>query len=167
MSSLQARAQELWSERTPGLDTSPMTVVALVNRISAVLDQAAEHLYDNAALTQAEARLIIPLRHLDEPITAAHLAAQLGMSRAGISKTLTKLEKRGFITRSSKPADRRSTLISITPEAEEAIDDLFPRELDAHAKLLAGLGSERDAVLSALTRLADALEAEVHGQHPA
>lgn len=163
MSSLQARTQELWAAHDPDLDTSPMAVVALVNRISAVLDQATERLYDSAALTPAEVKLLVPLRHLDEPVTAAHLAAQLGMSRAGMSKTLAKLEKRGFITRSAKPADRRATLITTTAEADEVIDDLFPRELEAHAHLLAGLGQERDAVLAALHRLAGTMEARVSG----
>lgn len=158
MSSLQARTQELWAEHNPTLDTSPMAVVALVNRITAVLEQATEHLYDSAAFTQAEAKLLVPLRYLDEPVTAAHLAAQLGMSRAGVSKALTKLEKRGFITRSAKPADRRAALISITSEATGAIDELFPGELEAHAQLLAGLGAERNAVLAAMSRLADVLE---------
>lgn len=135
-----------------------MAIVALVNRIAAVLELAVEHLYDNATFTQAEAKLLVPLRHLDEPVTAAYLAAQLGMSRAGVSKTLAKLEKRGFITRSAKPADRRVALISMTPGATEAIDDLFPRELAAHARLLAGLEGERDAVLTAMTRLTEAME---------
>lgn len=158
MSSLQTRTQQLWTERHPGLDTSPMAIVALVNRISAVLDRAVEHLYDNATLTQAEARLLIPLRHLDEPVTAAYLAAQLGMSRAGISKTLAKLERRGFIIRSTNPADRRVALIAMTPAAEDAIDDIFPRELTAHARLLAGLDDERSAVLAAMTRLVEVME---------
>ncbi|GAB2675266.1 MarR family transcriptional regulator [Saccharopolyspora gloriosae] len=158
LSFLQERAQESWSAGNPDLDTSPMAVVALINRIAAVLEQATEQLYDSAALTPAEVKLLVPLRHLEEPVTAAYLAAQLGMSRAGVSKTLAKLDRRGFITRTAKPADRRATHISITPEAERTIDDVFPRELDAHARLLAGLGQERDAVLTALHRLADTME---------
>lgn len=135
-----------------------MAVVALVNRISGVLEQAVEHLYDSAPLTQAETRLLVPLRYLDEPVTAAYLAEQLGMSRAGVSKTLSKLEKREFIARSAKPADRRVTLIHITSEAKGAIDDLFPHELEAHAQLLAGLEPEYEAVFAAMTRLAEVME---------
>ncbi|WP_243788377.1 MarR family winged helix-turn-helix transcriptional regulator [Saccharopolyspora gloriosae] len=163
LSFLQDRARELWSAENPDLDTSPMAVVALVNRIGAVLEQATEQIYDSAALTPAEVKLLVPLRHLEQPVTAAYLAAQLGMSRAGMSKTLAKLEKRGFVARSAKPADRRATLVSITPEAERAIDDVFPRELEAHARLLAGLGQERDAVLTALNRLADTMESRMAG----
>ncbi|CAL99634.1 MarR family transcriptional regulator [Saccharopolyspora erythraea NRRL 2338] len=158
---LQARTVELWRERNPGLDTSPMEVVALVKRVRVLLDRAVEDLYDGAALTSAEVELLVPLRHADEPVTAARLAARLGMSRAGISKTLAKLEKRGLITRAANPADRRAALIRMTPEGEEVIDDLFPRELEAHGKLLAGLGADRRRVVDALTRFAEAMEAQL------
>ncbi len=161
---LQARTQELWAERNPDLDTSAMAVVALVNRINAALDRAVEHVYDGAAITQAEVRLLVPLRYLDQPVTAAHLAGQLGMSRAGISKTLAKLEKRGFVTRCAKPADRRATLVSITTDATDTLDALFPRELEAHAEVLAELGSERHEVLTAMTRLADAMESRLNAK---
>ncbi|MBK0869062.1 MarR family transcriptional regulator [Saccharopolyspora sp. HNM0986] len=142
-----------------------MEVVALVNRINAALDRAVEHVYDGATVTPAEVRLLVPLRHLDQPVTAAHLAAQLGMSRAGVSKTLAKLDKRGLITRSAKPADRRATLVSITKEAADTIDALFPRELEAHAEVLAELGSERDEVLAAMTRFAGAMESRLNAGH--
>ncbi|MFD0492185.1 MarR family winged helix-turn-helix transcriptional regulator [Saccharopolyspora spinosporotrichia] len=117
---LQARTVELWRERNPGLDTSPMEVVALVKRVRVLLDRAVEDLYDGAALTSAEVELLVPLRHADEPVTAARLAARLGMSRAGISKTLAKLEKRGLITRAANPADRRAALIRMTPEGRRS-----------------------------------------------
>ncbi|QUG99646.1 MarR family transcriptional regulator [Saccharopolyspora erythraea] len=158
---LQARTVELWRERNPELDTSPMEVVALVKRVRVLLDRAVEDLYDGAALTIAEVELLVPLRHADEPVTAARLAARLGMSRAGISKTLAKLEKRGLITRAANPADRRAALIRMTPEGEEVIDDLFPRELEAHGRLLAGLGADRERVVEALTRFAEAMEAQL------
>lgn len=157
--SLRTRTQELWRARHPGLDTSPMEVVAQVKRITALLDAAVEAIYDGAALTAAEVELLVPLRHVEQPVTAARLAARLGMSRAGVSKALAKLERRGLLARVPNPADRRAALISLTPDGEAAIDDLFPRELEAHAKLLAGLGSERENVVAALERLAEAMEA--------
>ncbi|OZM76005.1 MarR family winged helix-turn-helix transcriptional regulator [Pseudonocardia sp. MH-G8] len=140
-----------------------MEVVALVNRITAVLDRAVKPLYQGAALTTAEVQLLVPLRHAEPPLTAARLAAHLGMSRAGVSKTLAKLEARGLVAHTANPADRRTALIGLTPGGEDVIDDLFPRELAAHAHLLAGLGSERAAALSTLTRLAEAMEARLGG----
>ncbi|MCI2418414.1 MarR family transcriptional regulator [Saccharopolyspora sp. K220] len=163
---LQARTQELWGKHNPGLDTSPMEVVALVKRITGLLDRAVEEIYDGAALTTAEVELLVPLRHADAPVTAGRLATRLGMSRAGVSKTLAKLEKRGLITREVNPADRRAALISMTPTGENIIDDLFPRELEAHGKLLRDLGRNRKNVIDALTRLAETMESQLNTQNP-
>jgi DNA-binding MarR family transcriptional regulator len=138
-----------------------MEVVALVKRITALLDRAVEPIYDGAELTAAEVELLVPLRHTEEPVTAIRLAERLGMSRAGVSKTLAKLERRSFITRVRNPDDRRSALIGLTSTGKNTIDDLFPRELDAHAKLLAELGQDRTKVLDALTRLAETMEAQL------
>lgn len=158
---LQARTQQLWGEHNPGLDTSAMQVVALVKRVTAGLDRAVEPLYDSAALTSAEVGLLVPLRYTDAPVTAARLATWLGMSRAGVSKTLAKLEKRGLIARSINPADRRFAPISMTGAGRDIIDELFPRELGAHSALLAGLGPDRQGVIDALTRLAESMESQL------
>ncbi|SDQ38654.1 MarR family winged helix-turn-helix transcriptional regulator [Actinopolyspora saharensis] len=154
---LQERTRELWDQHNPELDTSPMEVVALIKRITALLDRAVEPIYEGAALTTSEVELLVPLRHSEEPVTASRLASRLGMSRAGVSKALAKLEERGLITRSANPADRRAALISTTRTGNETIDHLFPRELEAHAELLAGLGRDRQHVVEALTLLADTM----------
>ncbi|QWF82418.1 MarR family winged helix-turn-helix transcriptional regulator [Amycolatopsis sp. CA-230715] len=161
---LRARTIELWGAHNPGLDTAPMELVAQVKRISALLDLAVEPIYDGAAVTAAEVGLLVPLRHLGEPVTAIRLAARLGMSRAGVSKTLAKLERRGLISRVVNPADRRAALISMTDEGKALVDDVFPRELAAHGELLSGLGKDRARVLDVLTGLAEGMEARLGGE---
>ncbi|NKS56306.1 MarR family transcriptional regulator [Rhodococcus hoagii] len=159
--SLRTRTRELWGEHNSGLDTSAMEVVAQVKRISALLDRSVEPIYQGAELTAAEVELLVPLRYAEEPMAAIRLAERLGMSRAGVSKSLAKLERRGLIAREQNPSDRRSALISMTGAGEAAIDDVFPRELDAHARLFAGLGDCRSRVLDALVCLAETMESYV------
>lgn len=161
---LQERTRELWAEHNPDLDTSPMEVVALVKRVTAVLDRAVEPIYETASLTSAEAELLVPLRYAPEPVTAARLADRLGMSRAGVSKALAKLDKRELVTRSVNPADRRAALISTTSAGRELIDEVFPRELRAHARLLAGLGDDRSTIVTALTRFAESMEQQLDAE---
>ncbi|GAA4004370.1 MarR family transcriptional regulator [Streptomyces sp. NBC_01352] len=148
-----------WSRHNPGLDTSPMDLVALLKRATGLLDRAVEPLYEGAPLTAPEVDMLIPLRHATDPVIARRLATNLGLSRAGVSKTLAKLEKRGFISRAPNPADRRAALVTITPAGAQAVDDLFPRQLAAEVGLLAGLGEDREWVLKALGRLVEAMEA--------
>ncbi|MFD9548722.1 MarR family winged helix-turn-helix transcriptional regulator [Nocardia salmonicida] len=156
--SLRDRTCDLWRDRNPELDTSAMVVVAQVKRISALLDRAVEDIYTEADITAAEVGLLVPLRYADPPLTAIRLAEHLGMSRAGVGKTLTKLERRGLITRARNPTDRRSTLIHLTTAGITLIDEVFPREIEAHTQLLADLNHERPTVLQSLNRLARSLE---------
>ncbi|MFF1677033.1 MarR family winged helix-turn-helix transcriptional regulator [Streptomyces sp. NPDC058256] len=156
LSTTDVRAQ--WAAHNPGLDTSPMELIVLLKRVTAMLDRAIEPLYDGAPLTPPEVDMLIPLRHATEPAIARRLAQTMGLSRAGVSKTLAKLEKRGFIQRTPNPADRRTALVTITPAGAEAVDGLFPRQLAAEVELLAGLAEDRTWVMGALERLAGVME---------
>ncbi|MCM6778363.1 MarR family transcriptional regulator [Nocardia sp. CDC159] len=147
-----------WAAHNPTLDTSPMRLVAQIKRISALLDLAVETLYATADLTSAEVGLLVPLRYADEPLTAIRLAEHLNMTRAGVGKTLAKLERRGLISRTPNPDDRRSALLRMTPAGIRLIDDVFPRELQAHGALFTGLGADRPRVLEALEVLARSME---------
>ena len=108
--------------------------------------------------------MLIPLRHATSPVIASSLAQRLSLSRAGVSKTLGKLERRGFITRVPNPADRRAALVTVTEAGAKAVDDLFPRQLAAEAALLANLGEDREWVLKALARLVKAMESRESGE---
>ncbi|MCT7293862.1 MarR family transcriptional regulator [Rhodococcus sp. PAE-6] len=160
--SLRAQTIALWREHNPALNTSPMEIVAQIKHISSLLEVAVEPVYAEAVLTAAEVELLVPLRYADEAVTAIRLAELLGMSRAGVSKTLANLERRGMISRTTNPADRRSALIALSDAGMSAVDDVFPRELEAHARLLAGLGQDRNKVLAALAHLAATLESQLN-----
>ncbi|MBM4574783.1 MarR family transcriptional regulator [Rhodococcus hoagii] len=160
--SLRARTIALWGERNPALDTSPMEIVAQIKRISSLLDAAVEPIYAEAVLTAAEVELLVPLRYADEAVTAIRLAELLGMSRAAVSKTLANLERKKMISRTPNPADRRSALITLSEAGMSAVDDVFPRELEAHARLLAALGADRNKVLTAFAHLAATLESQLN-----
>jgi len=154
------RAQ--WSDHHPEMDTAAMEVIGLLKRITGELARAVEPLYDGAPLTAPEVDLLVPLRHLDQPVIARRIADDRKMSRAGISKALAKLEKRGFIERRPSAADRRASLISITEEGKAALDALFPKQVEVESRLLAGLGDDRERVVEALTLLARTFERGAH-----
>jgi DNA-binding MarR family transcriptional regulator len=150
-----------WAAHNPGLDTSPMELVGLLKHATGLLNRALEPLYEGAPLTAPEVDMLIPLRHATGPVIARGLAERLGLSRAGVSKALSKLERRGFITRTPNPADRRAALVTITEAGARAVDDLFPRQLAAEVDLLAGLGDDREWVRKALGRLVEVMETGV------
>lgn len=150
--------REQWSARHPGLDTNAMEIIELLKRITGEIARAVEPLYDGAPLTAPEVDLLVPLRHLGEPVIARRIAENRKMSRAGISKALAKLEKRGFVERTPSTADRRTSLVSITEAGKAAVDALFPQQVAAESRLLSTLGDDREQVVAALTLLARAVD---------
>ncbi|WP_052071005.1 MarR family winged helix-turn-helix transcriptional regulator [Rhodococcoides fascians] len=147
-----------WTEFNAELDTSPMQVVAQIKRIVALLDLAVEPIYAAADVSVAEVELMVPLRYAVEQVTAVRLAELLGMTRAGVSKALAKLERRGFIERHTNTEDRRSASITLTETGKSVVDEVFPRELAAHGRLFDALGARRERVLEALSILAESME---------
>lgn len=148
-----------WAEFNPELDTAPMQVVAQIKRIVALLDLAVEPIFAAADVSGAEVELMVPLRYAAEPVTAVRLAELLGMTRAGVSKALAKLERRGFVARMPSAQDRRSASITLTDEGKSVVDDVFPRELEAHGRLFDALGARRQRALESLSILAESMEA--------
>jgi DNA-binding MarR family transcriptional regulator len=76
------------------------------------------------------------------PLTPTELAARERIQRPTVTRLLGRLEEAGLVDRAADPADRRSSLVTITPAGRE---------------LLAAARTRKDAFLSA--RL-DALDAE-------
>ncbi|MFJ2740802.1 MarR family winged helix-turn-helix transcriptional regulator [Streptomyces sp. NPDC087440] len=153
-----AEVQRRWADNNPGLDVSPMEIVALLKRATALLNSAVEPLYVGGALTAPELDLLIPLRYATEPVIARHISADMGLSQAAVSKALAKLEKRGLVERTPNPADRRAALVTITPLGKEAVDSLFPRQLALESAMFADLEEKRATVISALESLVTAME---------
>lgn len=151
---LRAETIESWRIHNPDLDTSPMTIVALIKEISEGVGRAVDDIYTHSLLSHADVELLVPLRYQTESVTAIRLAERLGMSRAGVSKTLSRLEERGIVVRTPDPTDKRSASVRLTKHGEHLVDDMFPRELASHAAILDRLGKDRDHVITALELLA-------------
>lgn len=153
-----AEVRRGWAAGHPDLDVSPMEIVALLKRATALLNSAVEPLYVGGVLTAPELDLLVPLRHAAKPVIARHIAADMGLSQAAVSKALAKLEKRGLVERTPNPADRRAALITVTAAGQQAVDTLFPRQLAVEGELFAALGEERASVITALESLVSAME---------
>jgi DNA-binding MarR family transcriptional regulator len=51
-------------------------------------------------------------------LTAGELATAVGLSPGAVTTVLDRLEKRGFVTRTRDPGDRRRVTVELTPEAK-------------------------------------------------
>ena len=57
------------------------------------------------------------------PLTVGALAARLGLTLPTVSNILAELDRAGFVTRSADPADRRRTIVQITPGRQVLTED--------------------------------------------
>ncbi len=66
----------------------------------------------------------------NEQATLQHLSHMFGLSKASVGESVDKLAKKKFVSVDPNPDDRRSKLISITPEGfdayKEALTELHP-----------------------------------------
>ncbi|GAB4085381.1 hypothetical protein GCM10028784_20110 [Myceligenerans cantabricum] len=151
------RTRDLWRENAPDVDTSPMTIVALVKGASAMFERALEPLFDGTSVSPPELDMLIVLRHTPGRMIARHLADEMRISRPAVGKTLAKLEGRGLVERARSPTDGRAQLVTVTDAGKRIVDTLFPRQLAIEADLLAGLGEDRARVIDALNTLVTAM----------
>jgi DNA-binding MarR family transcriptional regulator len=89
------------------------------------------------------------------PLTPSELAARERIQRPTATKLIAGLEERGLVARTPDPADRRSSLIAVTPAGAALLTEGRTRKNAYLAERLAGLEPEDRATLA---RAADLLE---------
>src|SRR4051812_13797512 len=89
------------------------------------------------------------------PLTPSELAACERIQRPTATRVLARLEEAGLVSRAADPADRRSSLVSITAEGRRLPQRLRTRKDAFLARRLAALDADELAVLE---RAADILE---------
>jgi DNA-binding MarR family transcriptional regulator len=95
------------------------------------------------------------------PVTVSELAARLGLTLPTVSGVLADLDRADFIERQPDPADRRRTIVAITPAQAALIGEWLDGAASPIARVLDQLSpSEQEAFLKAM----DLLEAELRRQ---
>jgi DNA-binding MarR family transcriptional regulator len=89
------------------------------------------------------------------PMTPSELAARERIQRPTATRVIARLEEMGLIARTTDPQDRRSSLVSVTPDAKALLQEQRTRKTAFLAERLERLNAEDRA---ALERAADVLE---------
>ena len=82
------------------------------------------------------------LEQADGEISPRDFAEKLNVSPARITALLNKMEKSGFITRSTSSKDARRVIIEITPAGIAFVDNLREHTLSKVAQMLDRVGKE-------------------------
>jgi DNA-binding MarR family transcriptional regulator len=89
------------------------------------------------------------------PLTPSELAARERVQRPTATRVLARLEEMGLVDRAADPADRRSSLVSVSPAGAALLDELRTRKDVFLSERLEALGPEDRATLE---RAAELLE---------
>jgi len=83
------------------------------------------------------------LNHLEtQPYALNELAERMSVSSASLSRTITVLEEREWVTRKRSAEDRRVVQIGITPQGHEVLMDIENRTEDFLTETLSQLSQE-------------------------
>jgi DNA-binding MarR family transcriptional regulator len=95
------------------------------------------------------------------PIVVGELASRLGLTLPTVSGVLADLDRAGLVERHPDPADRRRTIVQITPAQATLIGQWLDGAASPIARVLDKLApSEQEAFLKAM----DLLETELYSQ---
>jgi DNA-binding MarR family transcriptional regulator len=81
------------------------------------------------------------------PLTPSELAARERVQRPTATRLVARLEELGHVQRAADPLDRRSALLSVTPEGRALLDELRGRKTAYLAHRLEQLDPEERAAL--------------------
>jgi DNA-binding MarR family transcriptional regulator len=113
-------------------------LVLEVFRLNGRLLEAGDRLTQPVGLSSARWQILGVVEH--GPITVAHVARIMGLTRQSVQQTAKSLEKEGLIEFLENPHHRRSKLMAMTPEGRKALD--YTQE--QHAVWANKIGEEHD-----------------------
>ena len=80
-------------------------------------------------LTDVQFNLMMLLKHQSaqgEGLTQAQLSSMMLVNRANITALVDRMERAGFVSRTSSPSDRRSNIIKLTDSGKKLLDRIEP-----------------------------------------
>lgn len=92
------------------------------------------------------------------PLTSTSIVETTAMDKTKVSRAVSALDRRGWVSRTRAKTDRRFEYLELTRDGRRYFDELMPRLEKAEAAVLEGMSSdERDGLREGLTGLDRAL----------
>lgn len=129
-----------------------MSVLTLLDRASQVSGAVIDFVLKEHGVTRGELAVLEAVARDD--VAPSELAERAGVTRAGMTKRLDRLERAGLVERAPAPGDRRSVLVRATVAGHAMLPAAVEARDRAEARLLARLGpGEADHLGETLRRL--------------
>ena len=106
---------ELFARRPMG-----MRMAMVVRQWRAIIDSA----ITDTGLTQSSWTVLMQLYQLGDNVSVSELAQMQGIELPPLMRTLSQLEKQGYLLRSTSPYDKRIRLLTLTAQGRARLDEL-------------------------------------------
>lgn len=106
---------DLFAQRPMG-----MRMAMVVRQWRAIIDSA----ITDTGLTQSSWTVLMQLHQLGCNVSVSELAEVQGIELPPLMRTLTQLEKQGYLLRSTSPYDKRIRLLTLTAEGRAILEKL-------------------------------------------
>jgi DNA-binding MarR family transcriptional regulator len=134
-------------------EVGTIEVLGRLYRLMAFIERRLTKAYATAGLNRGEVDVLNALtRGGDAPRSPGVVAASLLCSSAAMTNRLDRLERAGFVVRQHGTEDRRSVLLSITPQGRKAAKRANAAREAIAAELLPGLSPADRKTLAGLLR---------------
>ncbi|HBM3025471.1 TPA: MarR family transcriptional regulator [Klebsiella oxytoca] len=97
-----------------------MRMAMVVRQWRAIIDSA----ITDTGLTQSSWTVLMQLHQLGDNVSVSELAEVQGIELPPLMRTLTQLEKQGYLLRSTSPYDKRIRLLTLTAEGRAVLEKL-------------------------------------------
>ena len=97
-----------------------MRMAMVVRQWRAIIDSA----ITDTGLTQSSWTVLMQLHQLGDNVSVCELAEVQGIELPPLMRTLTQLEKQGYLLRSTSPYDKRIRLLTLTAEGRSRLEEL-------------------------------------------
>ncbi|WP_410684059.1 MarR family winged helix-turn-helix transcriptional regulator [Citrobacter europaeus] len=106
---------ELFARRPMG-----MRMAMVVRQWRAIIDAA----ITDTGLTQSSWTVLMQLYQLGDNVSVSELAQMQGIELPPLMRTLSQLEKQGYLLRSTSPYDKRIRLLTLTAQGRLRLEEL-------------------------------------------
>ena len=106
---------ELFARRPMG-----MRMAMVVRQWRAIIDAG----ITDTGLTQSSWTVLMQLYQLGDNVSVSELAQMQGIELPPLMRTLSQLEKQGYLLRSTSPYDKRIRLLALTAQGRARLDEL-------------------------------------------
>ena len=148
-----------WRRERPDLDPWPSGIAARLLRLSTHLRRAGEKTLEPLGLSWESFEMLAALLRAGPPysLNPTVLYKSMLLTSGAMTARLDRAEEAGLIQRSADPADRRGTIVSLTPEGKKLANRAIEQYFSMVASVLGSLSVKDRAQFTAL--LSDSLGA--------